>query len=80
MCQKCVTQPSKSKHISLCAPIQSGQTSDGEDDRSDDHDKRLQSVSVDDSSEAAYEAKGNLLLAAPNVKLQDALDSLEVES
>lgn len=41
----------------LCVLIQSKQTSDGEDDRSDDHDKRLQRVSVDDSSETAYEAK-----------------------
>lgn len=50
--------------VNTCVLIQSGQTSDGEDDRSDDHDKRLQSVSVDDSSEAACEAKGNLLLVA----------------
>lgn len=37
--------------------IQSKRTSDGEDDRSDDHDERLQSVSVDDGSETAYKAK-----------------------
>lgn len=71
MCKKCSTTL-KSEHVSLCVPIESGHTSDGEDDRSDDHDERLQSVSVDDSSEAAYETKGNLLLAAHNVKLQDA--------
>lgn len=60
----------------MCADTISGQTSDSEDDRSDDHDKRLQSISVDDSSETAYEAKGNLFLAAHNIKLQDALNSL----
>lgn len=59
--------------------ILSGQTSDGEDDGSDDHDKRLQSVSVDDSSQTAYWAKGSLLSGAHTVRLQDALFSIELK-